>query len=69
VRERAFDNPMFEQGGALEEAAKESQEQDEILSVPKMETGDLDARSVVDEQELTEINLETCEADTDEETI
>ncbi|EDW45375.1 protein amnionless [Drosophila sechellia] len=66
VRERAFDNPMFEQRGALEEAAKESQEQEEI---PKMETGDLDATSVVDEQELTEINLEVCGVDTDEETI
>ncbi|XP_017004440.2 protein amnionless [Drosophila takahashii] len=70
VRERrAFDNPMFEQGAAIEVAAKESQDQKEILDAPRMETGDLDASSVVDEQELTEINLELCGPETDEETI
>ncbi|KAH8241884.1 hypothetical protein KR026_012334, partial [Drosophila bipectinata] len=59
VRERrAFDNPMFEQGAAVEEAAAlDAKEQDENLVVPKMETGDLDAPSQQDEQELTEINL------------
>ncbi|XP_017046234.1 protein amnionless [Drosophila ficusphila] len=69
VRERAFDNPMFEQGAAMEVAAQESQEEQEILAAPKMETGDLDATSVVDEQELTEINLEPCGSETNEETI
>ncbi|XP_037708376.1 protein amnionless [Drosophila subpulchrella] len=69
VRERAFDNPMFEQGAAIEVASKESQEQEKVLGAPRIETGDLDAGSVVDEQELTEINLEVCGAETDEETI
>ncbi|XP_017075434.2 protein amnionless [Drosophila eugracilis] len=69
VRERAFDNPMFEQGAAIEVAAKEAQAQEELLVAPKMETGDLDASNVIDEQELTEINLEACGPETDEETI
>ncbi|XP_017131764.1 protein amnionless [Drosophila elegans] len=69
VRERSFDNPMFEQAEAIEVAAKESQEEEQHLGAPKMETGDLDTSSVVDEQELTEINLKTLEAETDEETI
>ncbi|KAH8412513.1 hypothetical protein KR009_002728, partial [Drosophila setifemur] len=66
VRERAFDNPMFEQGAAIAEAAGEAQETEDS-GAPKMETGDLDASSVQDEQELTEINLESFGAVNDEE--
>ncbi|KPU74518.1 uncharacterized protein Dana_GF26805 [Drosophila ananassae] len=73
VRERrAFDNPMFEQGAAAEEAAGlDAKEQEENLVVPKMETGDLDAASQHDEQELTEINLDAGgeESDLEVETI
>uniref|UniRef100_A0A6P4FE91 Protein amnionless n=1 Tax=Drosophila rhopaloa TaxID=1041015 RepID=A0A6P4FE91_DRORH len=69
VRERSFDNPMFEQGAAIDVSAEESQEQEQCLGAPKMEAGDLDASSVVDEQELSEINLKTCDDETDEETI
>ncbi|XP_026843353.1 protein amnionless [Drosophila persimilis] len=71
VRERSFDNPMFEQGAAQvasrAEASKESpQDQPDLMVAPKMETGDLD-NCGVEEQELTEINLESSEGETDEE--
>ncbi|KAH8266669.1 hypothetical protein KR018_009082 [Drosophila ironensis] len=58
VRERrAFDNPMFNQGAAAEAAATEV-ERENVEGIPQIETGNLDAESVRDEQELTEINLD-----------
>ncbi|BFF94662.1 protein amnionless [Drosophila madeirensis] len=68
VRERSFDNPMFEQGPTAD-SPKESQDRPELMAAPPaMETGDLDSCSgSVEEQELTEINLESSEGETDEE--
>ncbi|KAH8281489.1 hypothetical protein KR054_000858 [Drosophila jambulina] len=65
VRERAFDNPMFEQAAAMEEAAREAEEQSaDVVGAPRMETGDLGAPTVLeDDQELTEINLESGNVD------
>ncbi|KAH8333450.1 hypothetical protein KR059_000010, partial [Drosophila kikkawai] len=67
VRERAFDNPMFEQAAAMEEAARDAEEQPvDIAGAPCMETGDLGAPSVLeDDQELTEINLESGGVDSE----
>ncbi|KAH8237898.1 hypothetical protein KR032_006010 [Drosophila birchii] len=67
VRERAFDNPMFEQAAAMEEAVRDAEEQPvDMVDAPRMETGDLGAQSAQeDDQELTEINLESGGVDSD----
>lgn len=52
----------------MEGAARETEDQpvDIVDGVPRMETGDLGAPSVPeDEQELTEINLEFGDVDSD----
>ncbi|XP_060655660.1 protein amnionless [Drosophila nasuta] len=74
VRERSFNNPMFEQEEVEAEATtaattpatiKPDIEGVGVLS-PNVETGELDSCSV-EEQELTEIHLESSEAESDEE--
>ncbi|EDW76139.1 uncharacterized protein Dwil_GK14824 [Drosophila willistoni] len=77
VRERAFDNPMFEQeptqhrtqeevggmGGAMTE---DSMHKSEMRPAPKVETGELDNCSLdAEEQELAEINLDSSEAESE----
>ncbi|XP_023175340.2 protein amnionless [Drosophila hydei] len=63
VRERAFNNPMFEQ--AEQVAAIEEQPETTAMSA-KVETGQLDSCSV-EEQELTEINLESSDGESEDE--
>ncbi|EDW03987.1 GH10219 [Drosophila grimshawi] len=71
VRERAFNNPMFEQEQEQEQAAAASLApstvaQPQIQSHPiKMETGDLDLIDSVEGHELTEINLDSSEAESE----
>ncbi|KAH8377307.1 hypothetical protein KR093_004784, partial [Drosophila rubida] len=74
VRERAFNNPMFEQEEAQSTStlpalaatpATIKQDIEGVLS-PNVETGELDSCSG-EEQELTEIHLESSEAESDEE--
>ncbi|TDG44492.1 hypothetical protein AWZ03_009070 [Drosophila navojoa] len=66
VRERAFDNPMFEQA---EQVAVLEEQPETTAMTAKVETGELDSCSV-EEQELTEINLESSggESEIEEET-
>ncbi|KAH8263377.1 hypothetical protein KR044_007849, partial [Drosophila immigrans] len=77
VRERAFNNPMFEQeqdaettSSTLPAAASSVTIKPDIEGVgvlsPNVETGELDSCSG-EEQELTEIHLDSSEAESDEE--
>ncbi|XP_030554846.1 protein amnionless [Drosophila novamexicana] len=72
VRDRAFNNPMFEQEPEPEqeqepEQAARPQAVPEATVVPsKVETGELDSCSV-EEQELTEINLESSGSESEAE--
>lgn len=69
VRERSFNNPMFEQEEMTQTTAEVSQQSAKPQSIPgvlspNVETGELDSGSG-EEQELTEINLESSDAESD----
>ncbi|XP_034472012.1 protein amnionless [Drosophila innubila] len=69
VRERSFNNPMLEQEEMIPTTAEMSQpivkpESCPNVLSPNVETGELDSCSG-EEQELTEINLESSEAESD----
>ncbi|XP_064540940.1 protein amnionless [Drosophila montana] len=63
VRERAFNNPMFEQQPEQEQEREREQAEAKPQAV---ETGELDSCSV-EEQELTEINLESSGSESEAE--
>ncbi|KAL7739392.1 hypothetical protein ACLKA6_002459 [Drosophila palustris] len=74
VRERSFNNPMFEQDEMTPETAtataklslpKGKSDPCPVVLSPNVETGELDSCSGGEEQELTEINLESSEAESD----
>ncbi|XP_017834908.1 protein amnionless [Drosophila busckii] len=66
VRERSFDNPMFEQEPATAATSEAPTKSPLDLLPANVEVGDLDSCSA-EEQELTEINLESSESESDAE--
>ncbi|XP_030384687.1 protein amnionless [Scaptodrosophila lebanonensis] len=66
VRERAFNNPMFEEGITAQAVSTDvaSNKQTAPEFKPTMEVGELDSCNV-EEQELTEIRLESSDSDSD----